>query len=163
MSRAAGVIAESSTWIGVLGQSEKAFCVNGKGVNDASGVGGEADRVPEADHRGTEIGSLWTHGQWQGRRLLGKPRPQMERRSAANTTLVGLDYSGALRSARPAVSRSLPRPRSPWAMCPVTAAGSQRSQRHADGDQCHQLLAVPTAKRRPLLLCRRRHLPPNGP
>jgi hypothetical protein len=51
-SRAAGVIGESSTWIGALGQSEKAFGVNGKGLNDASGVGHAA----RDDHRGAEIG-----------------------------------------------------------------------------------------------------------
>jgi uncharacterized membrane protein len=40
MSRAAGVIGESSTSMRVLGQSEKAFGVNGKGLNDTSGIGG---------------------------------------------------------------------------------------------------------------------------
>jgi hypothetical protein len=43
-SSTVALIDESSTWIGVLGQPEKSFGVNGKGLNDASGVGDETDR-----------------------------------------------------------------------------------------------------------------------
>jgi hypothetical protein len=50
--RAAGVISESSTSMGVLGQSEKAFGVNGKGLNDASGIGGDTARGPGAIRTG---------------------------------------------------------------------------------------------------------------